>query len=60
MTDEQFLTTGEAAALLGVHIDTIRRWERDGYLSCVRTPGNHRKFRRSDVEKLMAEPEPAA
>ena len=44
----------EAAALLGVHEATLRRWTRQGYLQAFRTPGGHRRYLRSAVEALVA------
>lgn len=54
------LKIGEAAALLGVSVKTLRRWEDKGYLSSVRTPSNQRRFRRAEVEALLAHPENVA
>ena len=48
------VSTGEAAKELGVSVQTVRRWEQSGHLPAVRTPGNQRRFRRSDVEALLA------
>jgi len=51
----EFLTVGEAAALLGVHADTVKRWEKAGRIQVAwRTPTGHRRFRRDDVEALIA------
>jgi excisionase family DNA binding protein len=47
------LKISEAAALLGVSVKTVRRWEDKGYLSAVRTPSGHRRFRRAEVEALL-------
>lgn len=47
------LRIGEAAQLLGVHADTIRRWEQAGHITAVRTPTGQRRFRREDVEALV-------
>lgn len=51
-TDE-LLTVSEAAGLLQVSDGTVRRWANKGSLVSVRTPGNQRRFRRSDVEALL-------
>jgi excisionase family DNA binding protein len=45
---------GEAARILGVSLDTVRRWERRGKVSAVRTVGQQRRFRRGDIEALIA------
>lgn len=50
---DDLLPVGEAARILGVSTDTMRRWHREGVLSAVRTVGNQRRFRRSDLEALL-------
>jgi len=50
---EEYLAVSEAAALIGVSVDTLRRWKRDGRIKAVRTPTGHRRFKRSDVEALL-------
>lgn len=47
------LQVGEAAQMLGVHPDTLKRWERAGHIASTRTPTGHRRFRRDDVEALI-------
>ena len=46
------ITTPEAARLLGVGPTTLKRWVDQGRLSCVTTPGGHRRFTRNDVERM--------
>lgn len=46
---DDHLTSTEAARLLGVSAATIKRWSDEGVITTVRTPGGHRRFRRSDV-----------
>lgn len=41
-----------AADMLGVHPATVRNWADRGELASRRTPGGHRRFRRSDLEYL--------
>ncbi len=48
------LTIGEAARILGVSVETLRRWDADGKIDAVRTPGGQRRFVRADVERLLA------
>ncbi|MEM2192472.1 MAG: helix-turn-helix domain-containing protein, partial [Candidatus Hadarchaeales archaeon] len=47
---------GEAAALLGVHQNTIRRWEKEGKIRVVRAPGGHRKIPESEIKRLFGPP----
>jgi excisionase family DNA binding protein len=52
----EFLTTGQAAALLGVSKPTVVRAVERGQLRPVLvTPGLHRRFRRDDVLAFRAE-----
>lgn len=44
-----WLSTSQAAAYLGVHPNTIRRWADDGKLSSMVTPGGHRRFSLDDL-----------
>jgi molybdopterin-binding protein len=50
------LTLGEAAKAIGVSVDTLRRWDREGKLSTVRDGRNHRRVARSEVERLTSRP----
>ncbi len=50
---EDWLRLGEAAGALGVSLNTVRRWSDSGNLTCYRSPGGHRRYRRSDVESLL-------
>ena len=50
---ESWLRLGEAAALIGISINTLRRWSDAGRLTCYRSPGGHRRYRRRDVETLL-------
>ena len=49
------LRIGEAAELLGVGVDTVRRWEADGRLETVRTAGGQRLVPLAEVSRLLAE-----
>jgi len=48
----RFISIGEAAAVLGVSITTLRRWEASGKLVAEHTVGGHRRY---DVNKLRPE-----
>jgi molybdopterin-binding protein len=51
------LSLGEAARAIGVSVDTLRRWDRDGKLETVRDPRNQRRVPRREVERLTSRPE---
>lgn len=54
-TPEPFdLSPADAGRLVGVHPETIKRWADRGKLPSFLTPGGHRRFRRSDVDALLA------
>ena len=46
---------GEAARLLGVRVETLRRWERDGKIRTSRTSGGQREVPADEVARLLAE-----
>jgi molybdopterin-binding protein len=46
---------GEAAAVLGVRVETLRRWERDGKLRTTRTSGGQREVPAAEVARLLSE-----
>lgn len=43
---------GEASELIGVSIDTLRRWEKKGWLKTVKTPGGTRLYDKEQLVKL--------
>jgi molybdopterin-binding protein len=53
--EDDRLRLGEAAEILGVSPDTVRRWTKDGRLPAVRTSGGQRLVRRADVARLLAD-----
>jgi molybdopterin-binding protein len=46
----------EAASLIGVSVDTLRRWERRGKLETIRDDRNRRLVPTSEVERLREGP----
>ena len=51
----QLTKVREVARTLGVHENTVRRWEERGLLRAVRLPSGVRRFRPEDVEATRAE-----
>ncbi len=49
---EEYLRPAQAAAMLHVSPQTVRRWAAEGKLRCVLTAGGHRRFPRSEVQRL--------
>jgi molybdopterin-binding protein len=45
---------GEAAAILGVRVETVRRWERARKIRTTRTAGGQRVIPASEVARLLA------
>jgi len=49
-----YLTTGEAARLCGVGINTVKRWIQKNELKCVITPGGHWRIVESEFHRFLA------
>jgi len=50
------LRAGDVARLLGVHVNTVRRWEGKGILKAYRVgPRGDRRFRREDIDAFLNE-----
>ncbi|MBT5250083.1 MAG: excisionase family DNA-binding protein [Bacteroidetes Order II. Incertae sedis bacterium] len=47
----------EASSQLGVHPVTLRRWAEGGKIETVRTPGGHRRFSESEINRLKMQTE---
>ncbi len=43
---------GDTAKLVGVSIDTLRRWEKKGFISPIKTPGGTRLYDLDQIQKL--------
>jgi MerR family transcriptional regulator, light-induced transcriptional regulator len=50
---DDLLGTEEVAQLAGVGPTAVKRWADQGWLSCLRTPGGHRRFARAEVERFL-------
>ena len=56
---DELLTPSEVAAMFRVNPKTVTRWHRTGKVSAIRTLGGHRRFRASEIRRLLAEGERA-
>ena len=53
---EETIGIGEAAKLLGISTDTVRRWDRSGRIETVRDERNRRRVPVAEVERLRDAP----
>lgn len=54
-TEKKYLSIGEAALQVGVSTQTLRDWQKKGYLHPVLTPGKHRRYYVDQIKKVMGE-----
>ena len=52
---DELLTPTQVAQLFGVNPRTVTRWANSGRLGFIRTPGGHRRFRRSEITALLTD-----
>lgn len=50
--EDELLATSAAAEILGVHAQTLRRYEREGLISARRLPSGQRRYRMGDLVAL--------
>src|SRR3954449_5468039 len=55
----EFYSASEAAKALGISLDTLRRWDRDGRIETTRDGGNRRRVSAAEVERLRGDPSTA-
>ena len=51
-----FYSAGEAARTLGISLDTLRRWDRQGRIKTKRDPSNRRIVAAKEIERLRGAP----
>lgn len=49
---QSWLSLKQAAQQLGIHPTTLRRWADNGEIAVMLTPGGHRRFAVSDIERF--------
>ena len=52
---DKLLTLKETEKLLNVSKSTLQRWDNSGKLKAIRTEGGHRRYKQSDIERLIGE-----
>lgn len=55
-TKEKMYTMREACSLLGVHPNTLRRWDKEGKIKTVRPEGGQRRIPEAEITRLLAKP----
>ena len=50
---EELISPQNTAKMLGVCIATLRNWEKDGKIKCVRTMGGHRRYKLEEVMRIL-------
>jgi molybdopterin-binding protein len=56
---KQVYSASEAAAALGISLDTLRRWDKAGRIKVERDPGNRRIVRATEIDRLRGDGEGA-
>lgn len=49
----EIFSISEAANYLGVFPLTLRNWEKKGFIKSFRTPGRHRRFKKTELDKII-------
>ncbi|MFN2467907.1 MAG: response regulator [Gaiellaceae bacterium] len=55
----EWRTLGQAASYLGVAQSTLRKWTDSGRVPAFKTPGGHRRYRRTDLDAFLAQSGPS-
>lgn len=48
-----FITTGKAAEICGVGVNTIKNWIKNGHLQAIQLPGGHWRIPRGEFERFL-------
>lgn len=51
--NSDLISIGDAAEILGISIDTLRRWDKSGKLRSVKSSGGHRFYHKSQIELYL-------
>jgi excisionase family DNA binding protein len=52
---KELYTASEAAAALGISLDTLRRWDKSGRIAVERDAGNRRVVRTSEIDRVRGD-----
>jgi molybdopterin-binding protein len=56
MPRDEFYTAAEAARALGISLDTLRRWDREGKIRAERDRANRRVIPAAEIARLRHDP----
>lgn len=54
MPNTELLTAQQVAERLSVHVESVRRWTREGKLAAVPLPSGRKRYRVEDVDRLLS------
>lgn len=52
---QQKVTPREASAMFGVCTKTLARWDAEGKIRAIRTPGGHRRYYLAEIQQMVNE-----
>ncbi|ATY86089.1 excisionase [Kyrpidia spormannii] len=52
----RYYSIGQVAKLLGVSVDRVRVWEKQGKIRCIRLPSGHRRYPEEEVRRILGQP----
>ena len=58
-SSDVLLTPGEVAVMFRVDPKTVTRWAKAGRLTCIRTPGGHRRYSANEIRAVLSAGVPA-
>ena len=50
---EKLYTVKQASEILGVHPKTIQKWDGEGKIKVIRTPGGRRRIPENEIKRLL-------
>ena len=53
MSKEKLITPKEASEILGVSKQSLINWEREGFLTAVKTFGGHRRYFEKEIKEIL-------
>lgn len=57
---DKLLTLKETQSILNVSKSTLQRWDKSGKLAALRTEGGHRRYKQSDIERIVGDKKASA